>query len=523
MKGKITAFFIVTLMCVSGSIIGVNASVIKGSTLSDEWTIMVYLDGDNNLETYAINDFLEIADVDFTGSGVNVLVQMDRRAGYDYRYGNWEDARRGIVNYGDVPSDGTDGNPAWGVSIGETNVGDPQTLINFANWGISNYPADKYCLILWDHGDGWKGQGCGPTKSVCNDDTNGDTLEIYELRMALGIITNNGLDKIGVLGFDACLMGMLEVGYEVRDYCEYMTASEEVELTNGWNYYSSLNALVGNPATNAEGLGNLFVTYYNSNQATLSNVDLGDYGFLASATSDLATYLQKAEFRNGIQSAINNVLTFQDYDYVDLYHFAELLQGYIQDSELDVKAQAVMDEVSIAVSSEIHGSGYENAHGISTYVPYYNYDSSYEDLLYCIDTQWDEFLYWWFYGGGPSNAPTAPIINGPKSGQTGTLYEYSFNSTDPDNDNIIYLVIWGGNGQEEEIGPKKSGEAAFAKHSWSGEGAYVIKAQARDVNGTRSEWSYYTVTMPRTRSMTIFEKILSKFPIIAQFLNRLAL
>ena len=526
MKRIIISIILISFFVINSIIIGSTAETIKSNMDSDEWTIMVFLDGDNNLEKYAIDDFLEISSVNYADSGVNVVVQLDRTSGYDYRYGNWENTRRGLVVKNDVPSDGTDGNPAWGENIGEVNCGDPQTVIDFVNWAKTNYPAEKYCLILWDHGSGWKSQNFDPRKYVCIDETSGDALFTYELRIALDTISNGGADKINLMGFDACLMGMIEVSYEIKDFCNYMTASEETEPVTGWDYDGALNALVTDSSIDGMQLGDLFVTYFMGSDITLSTIDMSSLSYLAYAASDLADNLQIDSYRNDIQNAIDNVMTFGGYyavDIVDLYHFAQLIQAYIDDSYIDNLAQAVMSAVLTTVTSEKHSAGYENAHGISIYVPYYDYDSDYEYLLFAQNTQWNEFLFWWFNGGSTSNPPSAPIIMGEKSGQVGVEYSYSFTSEDPDGDDIIYYIQWDGNGAQEQIGPKKSGETATASHSWFSDGFYVIKAQAIDSNNAKSEWATFTVTMPRAKSKIFLEKIIDCFPILYNIFSQFGL
>ena len=96
-----------------------------GSRANKEWTFMVYIDGDNNLEGAAVDDFLEMSAVGSTGD-VNIVVQMDRRGGYDTSYGDWRDCQRYLVTQGMTP---TEANAVsdWGDGQGgrEVNMGDP--------------------------------------------------------------------------------------------------------------------------------------------------------------------------------------------------------------------------------------------------------------------------------------------------------------------------------------------------------------------------------------------------------------
>jgi len=117
---------------------------------TDEWTYLVYLDGDNNLEGAAIDDFMEMSAVGST-SAVNIVVQFDRIPGYDSSYGDWTDCKRFRVTYGMTPM----AENAL-IDLGECNMGDPNTLRDFVDWTMTEYPAENYALILWNHGSGWK-------------------------------------------------------------------------------------------------------------------------------------------------------------------------------------------------------------------------------------------------------------------------------------------------------------------------------------------------------------------------------
>jgi hypothetical protein len=109
-----------------------------------EWTFMVYLDADNDLETSGIVDFYEMASVGSTAD-INIVVQFDRIDGYSESDGDWTDCRRFYITLGMAP---TAENAL--SSLGEVNMGDPQSLIDFVNWTIMEYPAERYILVLWD-------------------------------------------------------------------------------------------------------------------------------------------------------------------------------------------------------------------------------------------------------------------------------------------------------------------------------------------------------------------------------------
>jgi hypothetical protein len=105
-----------------------------------KWTVMVYMAGDNNLDGTALRDIEEMAQVGST-KDVNVLVQLDRLEDKKTR-------RFRITKGGGYDRDCVE-------TFGETNTGDPKILEDFLAWSVERYPAERYFLILWNHGSGW--------------------------------------------------------------------------------------------------------------------------------------------------------------------------------------------------------------------------------------------------------------------------------------------------------------------------------------------------------------------------------
>jgi hypothetical protein len=128
-----------------------------------------------------------------------------------------------------------------------------------------------------------------------------------------------------------------------------------------------------------------------------------------------------------------------------------------------------------------------------------------------------------------SNPPSAPDISGPAIGRPGKSYSYTFVSIDPDGDDIAeYIVNWGNDKPDQIIfGPFESGEEVKESHTWSYMDIYVITIKAKDIYGTESNWTEFTVTMPRTKSKNIpfhwLQNFLQNhpnlFPLIRQLLH----
>jgi hypothetical protein len=375
-------------------------------------------------------------------------------------------------------------------------------------------------LILWDHGTGWKYYESFDRKGLCEDSTDYDILTTSEMKDAFSIITDNGVGKFEIIGFDACLMGMIEVAYEIQDYGMYMVASEETEPLNGWDYNSSLLSLVKNPMMDPEQLGEQFVNSFYGYQITLATIDLEALGALVDAVDDFSeTVIQDEKYRPVVRYAFEKVEVFQDYDFADLYHFAELCYKYTSDLYIQSSAENIFTQVDTVVTSEKHDSYHTNVHGLSIYLPYYGFDASYQHLKFAQDTQWDEMLIWLF-NPPSSRAPSKPSIEGPYTGRINTAITYSFISEDPEDDFIYYFIDWGYNFETSFIGPTKSGEAVSDTNVWYLEGGYVIKVMAVDAYGAQSEWSYLTISVPKTRPCANFllDRLSNVFPWIIKFL-----
>jgi len=383
-----------------------------GATASEyeaDWLFMVYLDADNNLESAGIDDMNEMETAGSTDN-VAIVVQMDR-AERDYAddttNGNWTGAKRLYVTQ---DTDTSIINSPVIEDLGEVNMGDPAVLQSFIEWAVANYPAQHYALVLWNHGSGWRGrEGDGETvKSICIDDESGDELTMTELRSALNAASLSTGETLDIVGFDACLMQMVEVAYQVmgsasRPLVDITVGSEETEPGDGWDYASTLTALTADPTMTPAELGtqivNDYVDFYSSSwDITQSAVNLDYMEALATAVDSLAIAMINAPGSwDAISTARSQAQEYYYYYYIDLYHFAQLVNqdATISQTVRDA-ASDVMTAVTNAVIAEGHTASVGDSHGLSIYYPETsgNYFSAYEtDVLFTTDTHWDEFLY----------------------------------------------------------------------------------------------------------------------------------
>ena len=376
---------------------GIMFSSAQVAAAQANWTFMVYLDGDNNLEVAGIDDFLEMSSVGSTAE-VNIVAQFDRIPSYTTSYGNWNTTKRFNITTDMTPTaeNATE-------DIGEANMGDPDTLVDFINWTMTNYSANNYALILWNHGRGWKYKRLAPreTKYICEDDTDNDRLTLQELEQALSTIKNDTGEIVDLLGYDACYMHMIEVVYQVSDYYTISVGSEETEPEEGWPYDRILTNLTVNPLMTPSQLGSEIVVDYidfcksEGEYSTQSAANQTNLLSLVTATDNFADTLNNAlgDHKANITEARNDVEHYDDSDYIDLYHFAQLIKSKVSDATVKDAAQAVMDNINSTVIAE-DSYDHPNSHGLSIYFPSSGgaYLSSYDATKFAEDTNWDEFL-----------------------------------------------------------------------------------------------------------------------------------
>ncbi len=388
----------------------VSVTVSNSVSTTAEWTIMVYMNADNNLETDGINDFLEMAAASYSSGKVNVIVQMDRASGYATTYDNWTTCKRFKIAPGMTPT------AAYQISdLGEVDMGSPTTLSNFAVWAIQNYPANRYSLIMWDHGDGWyKAVEDEAVKGFSNDDSHGSVIGIAngEFASAMTTIKNYLGRNLDHIGWDACLMGMWEVLDISRNYANAANVSEETEGAAGWYYTTWLNNLNTTPTMSAIDMGKAIING-TSSQSTLSVVDLTQIAALNTAVNTLATELMAARgagLGTSISTALTNTLKFSTsyFSYhIDLSDFATKIKAAIATRPtLTTACDNVISAVTNAVKLYKNSSTYANARGIAVYhckIDGSNYDATYNSLPVAANTQWDEYI-----KGGSTGGTTSP-------------------------------------------------------------------------------------------------------------------
>jgi len=351
-------------------------------------TLMIYMCG-STLESGDIIgpggaslDIYEMCKSGFSSDAVNVLIY----AGGCY---NWvapeiRDQSCGIYQI-------IDGKIVTLVNDGRFyDMGKPSTLSGFLQYGYEQFPAEKYALILWDHGGGSLDMICHDTNFYCDGLTldeaialrekdphaliRPDGLTMKELDAALAQ-SPFGKTKLDWIGFDACLMSALETAKIVAPYAYYMVASEETEHGEGWNYDFLKNIENDrNPAESGKRIVDLYyqtmtARYPNSNN-TMACIDLSRVNSLLSAVD---RYFQNVPVRreNIRDLALARVesVSFGESSNCDLVD----LQDMIEHLDKRVPGKASAKDVTDALQSCVYeAKATKKGYGLSVYFPYAN-------------------------------------------------------------------------------------------------------------------------------------------------------
>jgi hypothetical protein len=387
------------------------------------WTFMVYMAGDNNLEPDGVKDLKEMKKVGSTNE-VNVIAQFDRATGHACK-------RYYLRKGGQASADAV-------ATVGKVNTGDPKNLMDFIKWGVKTYPAKRYILVLWNHGQGWddtdiyaderhrrlrrlasgrirhaffhtpvrrtlkNAVGDSEARAILLDDNAKDFLDNQEMKKVLADTRKLLKRKLDVLGMDACLMSMAEVGYQISESAAFTVGSEETEPLEGWPYDTILSELAKNPAMTAQDLGSLivdkYIASYPRDAVTHSACDLSKAEVLATAVAHLAsalkTGLTDTATRQHILTARTQVQTYDVKDNIDLADFCSLLAKAAPGSEIAKRCQDVIQAVEsgYVVTNGYKGSSMKNSHGVAIYFPTGEVSPLYAGLDFSRKTGWDAFL-----------------------------------------------------------------------------------------------------------------------------------
>ncbi|MBR2546767.1 MAG: hypothetical protein IKF07_01040 [Eubacterium sp.] len=204
--------------------------------------VLTYIVGSNleDMAGLASANIRQMIDATGKGDALKFIVQAGGSKRWftsgidDESYGRYEIQGGELSKVEDLPDD--------------MSMADEESLEDFLLWAKDKYQADRYMLVLWDHGGG-VAMGFGSDdlnkKHGDEDEECMDTPEVIQAVKKSGI-------KFDVIGFDACLMQDIEVAAKMEPYTDYYLASEEVEGGLGWYYTSPFGKLAKDPGMSTE-------------------------------------------------------------------------------------------------------------------------------------------------------------------------------------------------------------------------------------------------------------------------------
>ena len=378
------------------------------------WTLLIYLNSANNLndkDSYnningGISDALyNVAQMATTGSNadVNVVLQWKQASGIDSQQTpTFNETRRYLIkphsaaditqivagNTSVLDADKLPFNSVYyNTSTKQVDMGNWQVLQDFVHWGSTTYPADNLAVVVWDHGSGWQTVPANdrsskrkPSRAVSIDNQTHNEIETEQLPGAF----SQAAQPIDALIFDASLLQMGEIEYEVRNSAKVMVGSEESPPALGYQYDKMITDLKSGSDTDGCAMGASVVTRFTNYYADLSRdgiadstqsvIDLSKMQSVATALDNFAGSLitHRADQAPVIQSARQNAQAYDYPEYKDLYDFADRVRANTTATDLQQSAIALQTAITGSGGAVIisgHDQGHPGSHGMALTVP----------------------------------------------------------------------------------------------------------------------------------------------------------
>lgn len=432
-----------------------ESSEIRSINPKKPLTLMFYVAADNDLNYFAGRSLKQLEQIG-SNEFVTIIVQINTP-------GHLNPTKRYVIKQGRrllVQDD---------VNLNQKlNSGSPYTLIDFVKWTAMHYPADEYGLIFWNHGSGAIDPNFGRTinpcdlfylnpttnlleidrgvsyitllqeallsnyqtdskRGICFDDTFKSYINNSDLEFALREICTKVLNgqKLGLIGFDACLMSMIEIASISKDYAQYMTASEEIEYGTGIDWERALKPFLYRPLTPKELAIQIVVAYEQAyqkiiNDYTHSALDLSKTAELEQNIDEVA-YLLHLALESQTNHSVTNILRkckstqyctcFDEPSYIDIGHFYQNILQHLQhmvlnDKSIEIKVQTELYKalqkgllfISQFVIENRVGQKLKMAQGIAIYFPERAISQNYLKSPFALSSNWSYLLTKYIFG-----------------------------------------------------------------------------------------------------------------------------
>jgi len=340
-----------------------------------QWTFMIYVCGDNDLESYWPD--LNLPQLESVGSTVDVhfVALVDLYAEEGCELVHIEQGYSTVVE-----------------TYSELDLGDPQVAIDFVNTVKSLYPASKYVLDFWNHGNGWD--------YFCWDQGDDDWLDNPKLATIM-----DAVGYIDIVCFDACDMSQIDVYYELLGHVGYLVGSEESVPGDGYPYDTDAQDLVNNPSQDARTYAIELVTNYGEyyvgqkglDYAMLSAVDASQIQALTTAFADWTSEMTAAldAYERKLTSALRGAKKMWATNYfVDMNSYMDQLLEESIPASLVTATENVKIAVNNAVVAVWNGKKMKGCCGLTFYWAKANYWKGDWRARYVSGVAWGQVTGW---------------------------------------------------------------------------------------------------------------------------------
>ncbi|MDP7009938.1 MAG: clostripain-related cysteine peptidase [Verrucomicrobiota bacterium] len=406
------------------------------------WTVLVYGHADHNLTSAMRDDLLEMEQAG-SSEDFNIVVQVDintkNRGTKLWKIKNKIDPKKyNGVNRLLIGED-TDGRKVTFhskiiESLSESNnMDDPAVLRDFIKWGMAKYPADRYGLVLWNHGGQFLGYG-GDTQNASLK--HGQGLTTQQIRSTITeALTGTGVNKFEFVGFDTCLMGGAEVLDDFSTLCDVFIACPELDFGDGWDYAATLNYLKANSEADMKTFGRQEVGFWNAHHGEAMDqthkvhaaYDMEKYDAFALSFKAFSEQLKLYGLADGDiipklraeathYSISNRSQTKSPTHFIDLGDFAKKLANAPVNADLKNASLNLVQSIDDMVLAKSTGSMRTHVSALSITYPYNtenwveHYEKKYDAISFTqgIGVNWRQFL--GLYGAMSLADQAAPVL-----------------------------------------------------------------------------------------------------------------
>jgi hypothetical protein len=366
------------------------------------WTFLVYINGNNNLDSFGKANIIDMEKVG-SNDQVNVVVEwasMSRHKTVRMLI------KKNTTGKGSVTSPVVQ-------DLGKVDMGDYRTLEDFIQWGVKNYPAEHYFVTVWNHGSGWhklkkSAMAHFSKPDISWDDNTDNSIKTEELGLVMADAAKIIGHKVDIYASDACLMAMGEVAAEMSDSVHYFAGSEETEPGSGWPYAKLLSHWEATPNASPADVAKILTEEYlksyqggsnGTQDVTFSAFDLSKLPALHEALAAFGTNLRQLTpiERSGVSRASSDTVRFTYSDYADLLDFIKnLSKAEIKGIDTQLLANVKTAASDLIIANGVT-SGYADATGLTIWIPqnswsYKEHSERYKGMKFNVATQWGETM-----------------------------------------------------------------------------------------------------------------------------------